>query len=196
MASGETGLLTRYPWVVRRPITVAEYHRMGEAGILTHEDRVELIEGELIAMAPIGSNHSGTINSLNRALVQAAGDRGVVGVRNPVRLNNLSEPQPDFSIMKPRDDDYQHATPRPEEVLLLVEIADSSLGYDRTVKRSLYARHGIPEFWIVNLVAGEVEVCRGPEGDTYTSEVPVRRGGVLDILRLPGASIPVHALLK
>lgn len=196
MASGETGLLTRYPWVMRRPITVTEYHRMGEAGILTREDRVELIEGELIAMAPIGSNHSGTVNSLTRALVRAVGDRGVVGVQNPVRLDDLSEPEPDFSVMKPRDDDYRRATPRPDEVLLIVEVAESSLAYDRTVKRSLYARHGIPEFWIVNLVAGEIEVCRDPEGETYKSVEPFGPDAVLELQALPGATITAAELLR
>ena len=92
MASGETGLLTRNPWVTRRPLTVAEYHRMGEVGILTEDDRVELIEGQLIAIPPISSAHAGTPNALNRRLVQVVGDRGVVAVRNPVQLDNLSEP--------------------------------------------------------------------------------------------------------
>ena len=195
MASGETGLLTRNPWVVRRPLTVAEYHRMGEVGILTEDDRVELIEGELVAMSPIGSDHAGTTNALNRRLVQVVGDRGVVAVGNPVQLDDLSEPQPDFTVLKPRDDDYRRATPRPDEVMLIIEVADSSLAYDRNVKRSLYARHGIPEFWIVNLVAGEVEVCRGPQGEQYTSVSRVGREGMLEPQLLPGAIIPVAALL-
>jgi Uma2 family endonuclease len=195
MASGETGLLTRNPWVARRALTVAEYHRMGETGILTRDDRVELIEGELIAMSPIGSGHSGTVNALNRRLVLAVGDRGVVAVQNPVQLDDLSEPQPDFSVLRPRDDFYRRATPRPHEVLLIVEVADSSLAYDRRVKRSLYARHGIPEFWIVNLTAGEVEVCRTPNGDHYDSVTLVGRDGVLELQLLPGTSIPAAALL-
>jgi Uma2 family endonuclease len=195
MASGETGLLTRNPWVTRRPLTVAEYHRMGEVGILTRDDRVELIEGELIAMSPIGSVHAGTTNTLTRRLVRVVGDRGIVAVGNPVQLDDLSEPQPDFAVLKPRDDDYRRATPRPDEVLLIIEVADSSLAYDRNVKRSLYARHGIPEFWIVNIVAGEVEVCRSPEGEEYASVSRVGRDGVLEPLLLPGAVIPVAALL-
>ncbi len=195
MAPGETGLLTRNPWVARRALTVAEYHRMGEVGILTERDRVELIEGELIAMSPIGSEHSGTVNALNRMLVLAVGDRGVVAVQNPVQLDDLSEPEPDFAVLKPREDDYRKATPRPEEVLLIIEVADSSLAYDRAVKRSLYARHGIPEFWIVNLVAGEVEVCRTPSGDRYASVSRVGRESTLEPELLPGAAIPVAALL-
>ena len=195
MASGETGLLERNPWVARRKLTVAEYHLMGEAGILTADDRVELIEGQLIAMSPIGSRHAGTSNSLTRRLVQVVGDRGVVAVGNPVQLDDLSEPQPDFSVLKPRDDDYRRATPRPHEVLLIIEVADASLAYDRNVKRSLYARHGIPEFWIVNLVAGEVEVCRAPEGEQYTAMSRVGRDGVLEPQLLPGAVVPVAVLL-
>ena len=195
MASGETGLLTRNPWVARRALTIAEYHRMGEVGILTERDRVELIEGELVAMAPIGSEHSGTVNALTRLLVEIVGDRGVVAVQNPVQLDDLTEPEPDFAVLKPRPDYYRRATPRADDVLLLIEVADSSLAYDRAVKRSLYARHGIPEFWIVNLTAGEVEVCRTPTGDNYASVLHVGREAILESVLLPGAAIPVATLL-
>ena len=195
MAPGETGLLTRNPWVARRVLTVAEYHRMGEVGILTKRDHVELIEGELIAMSPIGSEHAGTVNALNRLLVQAVGDRGVVAVQNPVRLDDLSEPQPDFAVLKPRADDYRRATPRSVDVLLIVEVADTSRAYDRDVKRSLYARHGVPEVWIVNLAANEVEVCRAPTGDQYASVAHVGRDGILEPELLSGVAIAVAAIL-
>jgi Uma2 family endonuclease len=196
MAPGETSLLSRNPWVARRVLTVAEYHRMAEAGILTERDRVELIEGELIAMSPIGSEHSGTVNALNRTLVRAVGDRAVVAVQNPVQLDDLSEPEPDFALLKPRDDDYRRATPRPHEVLLIIEVADTSLAYDRAVKRSLYARHGIPEFWIVNLAAKQVEVCRSPTGEQYASVSHVGGEAVLEPQLLSGATIRVSALLR
>ena len=195
MASGETGLLTRDPWVRRRALTVAEYHLMGEAGILTQDDRVELIEGELIAMSPIGSEHSGTVNALSRLLVRAVGDRGVVAVQNPVQPDDLSEPRPDFSVLTPRDDDCRRATPLPHEVLLIIEVAESSLAYDRNVKRSLYALHGIPEFWIVTIAAGEVEVRREPDGDRYRSISRVGRDGSLEPELLAGASISEAAFL-
>lgn len=195
MENGETGLLTRNPWVARRPLTVGEYHRMGEVGILGEHDRVELIEGELIAMSPIGSHHSGTVNALNRTLVRVVGDNGIVAVQNPVQLDDRTEPEPDFAVLKPRADDYRQATPRADEVLLIIEVADTSLAYDRAVKRSLYARHGIPEFWIVNLAGNEVEVCRAPLGDDYTSVSRVGRGGTLELSLLPGAAIPVTMLL-
>lgn len=196
MASGDTGLLTRHPWVTRRALTVAEYHRMGEVGILQEDDRVELIEGELVAMTPIGSNHSGTINTLTRALVMAVGNRGVVAVQNPVQLDDLSEPLPDFSILRSRPDDYRRATPRPDEVLLIIEVADSSLAYDRAIKRALYARHGIPEFWMVNLQANSVEVCRKPAGEAYTDISTIERDDTLEPQLLAGAAIPAAVLLS
>src|ERR1700733_118976 len=151
------GVLSRYPAAPRHLWTVDEYHRMGEAGILTEDDRVELIEGELVAMAPIGSEHAAASNSLTRMLVLAVGDRGIVAVGNPVRLNRHSEPQPDFSVLRPRDD-YRKTLPRPEDTMLAVEVANTSLDYDRKVKLALYGRRGIPEVWIVNLAAKEVEV--------------------------------------
>lgn len=195
MDQGEIGVLTRNPWVARRLLTVAEYHRMGEVGILTEGDRVELIEGELVAMLPIGSDHSGMVNALNRMLVMAVGERGVVAVQNPVILDDHSEPQPDFAVLRFRDDHYRRATPRPEDVLLIVEIANSSLNYDRAVKRPLYARRGIPELWIVNVAGQEVEVCRNPVGDRYETVSRAGRGDVLELSLLPGVTISVDALL-
>lgn len=195
METGETGLLSRYPWVARRPLTVAEYHRMGEVGILAERDRVELIEGELVAMSPIGSRHAGTVNALTRLIVTAVGARAVVSVQNPIRLDDRTEPEPDIAVLKPRSDDYRQATPCPEDVLLVVEVADNSLDYDRSVKLPLFARHGIPELWIVNIVAAEVEVCRTPVGDRYTSVSRLGRDGVLTLESLPGAAIPVAAVL-
>jgi len=186
----EPGLLNRYPAAPRRLLTVDEYHQMGEAGILTEDDRVELIEGELVAMAPIGSEHIAASNSLNRLLVLAVGDHGIVSVGNPVRLNRHSEPQPDFSVLKPRDD-YRKMLPRPEDTLLAVEVANTSLDYDRKVKLALYARSGIPEVWIVNLAANEVEVYRSPVADNYTVVARAGLAATLTIAALLGVSIPV-----
>ena len=145
MAPGETRLLTRNPWVARRPLTVAEYHRMGEVGILSPRDHVELIEGELIALAPIGANHAGTVIALNDSLTTAMRGRALVSPRNPVHLSDRCLPQPDYAVLVPRADRYRTAHPRPHEVLLLIEVADSSLDYDRDVKRAFYPRLGIRE---------------------------------------------------
>jgi Uma2 family endonuclease len=191
----ELGVLSRYPAASRRLLTVDEYHRMGEVGILTEDDRVELIEGELVAMAPIGSEHVAATNALNRLLVLAVGDRGVVSVGNPVRLTQRSEPQPDFAILKPRDD-YRTVLPRPEDTMLAVEVASSSLDYDRTVKLALYASSGIPEVWIVNLAAAEVEVYRSPVGDSYTSVARAGRSDTLAIEVMPDVRVPVGRIFE
>ena len=161
----DLGLLSRHP-APRRLLTVEEYHRMGEAGILTEDDRVELIEGELVAMAPVGSEHIAATNALTRLLVLAVGDRAIVSVGNPVRLTRHSEPQPDFSLLNRRDN-YRKTPPGPEDTMLAVEVSNTSLDYDRKVKLALYARSLIPEVWIVNLAAEEVEVHRSPAAGGY-----------------------------
>jgi Uma2 family endonuclease len=186
----ELSVLSRYPATPRRLLTVDEYHRMGDAGILTEDDRVELIEGELVAMAPIGSEHVAATNALNHLLVLAVGDRGIVSVQNPVRLTRRSEPQPDFAVLKPRDD-YRATLPRPEDTMLAVEVANTSLDYDRTVKLALYARSGIPEVWIVNLTAEEVEIYQSPVADSYASVARAGRSDVLTINAIPNVRISV-----
>ena len=191
----ETAVLALDPRVARRPITVREFLRMGEVGILDPRDRVELIEGELVAMAPIGANHAGTVIALNAALTAATRGRALVSPQNPVQLNDRSLPQPDFAVLVPRADHYRTAHPRPHEVLLLVEVADSSLEYDRDVKRRLYARHGIAELWIVNLAAGNVEVCWSPGTDSYATIIVAGRNDVLEPERLPGARVRVADIL-
>jgi len=195
MGSIETDLLTRNPWVTRRPLTVREYHRMGKAGILHEDDRVELIEGQLVAVSPIGSEHAGTVNSLNRTLVMVVGDSGVVAVQNPIRLDDFSEPQPDFSVLRPRADDYRGATPRPADVLLVIEIADSSLRYDRRIKLPLYARHGIPEVWIVDIGGRQIEVHRQPAGEIYAEVTQVGPDGMLPLSFLDDQAISAAAVL-
>ena len=190
-----TGLLSRNPWVARRPLTVADYHRMGEAGILSESDRVELIEGELVVMSPVGSRHVATINRLNRLLVRAVGDRGLVSVQNPIRLDDRTEPEPDVAVLKPQADDYLEAIPGPRDVLLVIEVADSSLSYDRAVKAPLYAVHGLPEFWIVDLTGRAIEVHRKPEEGRYTDIFRVGAGDTLEPVLLPGVSVPVAAVL-
>jgi len=189
-------LLARHPDVPRHLWTVDEYHRMGEAGLLANEDRVELVEGELVQMAPIGSEHAGSVGALTRLLVMAVGERAIVFVQNPVRLDEHSEPQPDFAVLKPRADEYHSALPTAQDVLLIVEVADSSLAYDRGLKLELYARHGIPEVWVVNLPAEEVEVFRGPSGGGYTSHAGFGRSSMLGLGGLPGTSIPAERLFR
>ncbi len=132
-------------------LSVADYHHMGAAGILGPDLRTELIEGEIIEMTPIGSNHGGTVNLLSRLLAKVVGDVAIVAVQNPVRLDDFSEPQPDLALLRPNPDFYRTAHPGPREVLLVIEVSDSSLRYDRDLKFPLYARAGIAEAWLVDL---------------------------------------------
>ncbi len=176
--------------------TVADYYRMAEAGLFNENLRVELIQGQIIDMAPIGSPHFGMVNRLTRLLVLLVGARGLVSVQNPVRLDPGSEPQPDVAVLKPRADDYETGAPGPGDVLLLIEVADTSLDFDRGVKAPLYAGSGIVEYWIVNLPERIVEVHREPAGDRYAQVQRIGPGDVLDILMLPGAALPAADLLR
>ena len=175
--------------------TVADYHRMTEANLFHENPRVELIQGQIIDMAAIGSPNFGMVNRLNRLLVPLVGARGLVSVQNPVRLNPRSEPQPGIAILKPRTDDYETGAPGPSDVLLLIEVADTSLDFDRTVKAPLYAQSGIAEYWIVNLPDRIVEVHREPAGARYAQVRRAGPGETLDILMLPGAALPAMDLL-
>ena len=152
----------------RHKLDADAYFRMAELGILERHDRVELIDGEIIDMMPIGMEHAATVNGLTRALVMACGEKAIVSVQNPVQLNVRNVPEPDFAIFKARADFYaREPAPAPADVLLLVEVADSSLRYDRSVKMPLYAKTGIPEFWLVDVAARRLEAHRQPGPDGY-----------------------------
>jgi Uma2 family endonuclease len=158
-------------WPRRHLINVEEYYRMAEAGVLAPDARVELIEGKIIDMPPIGSNHAGVVNFLMRKLVVNVGERSVVTVQQPLRLGDRSEPQPDLMLLKPRADLYRSSHPKADDVLLLVEVSDTTLRFDRSEKASLYARYEIPELWIVDLPNRQVHLMQSPAGGTYrTSE--------------------------
>jgi len=167
---------------------------MGEVGLLDPDVRVELIEGELVEMAPIGDAHAAISNRLTRLLVVTVGEHGIVAVGNPVRLNQNSEPQPDFTLLRPRAD-YEARGPRPADVMLAVEVSDTTLRRDRRVKLALYARAQIPEFWIVNLETREVEIYRSPTGDTYASVERKGRGEVTTIDALSGVTVAIDQIL-
>jgi Uma2 family endonuclease len=193
--AAEAGLLD-HPWVKRHKLDVSQYHRMGETGVFEGNERVELIEGEIVEMAPIGDRHAGTTNRLARALFAVVGDRAVVAVGNPVRLDRYNEPQPDFTLLRPRADFYETSKPAAGDTLLMIEVAESSLRYDRKVKLPLYARHGVPEVWIVDLEGGTVEVCREPRGDGYAATSHVAPGDVLEPALLPGVRIAVTDIIR
>lgn len=181
--------------LARRRFTVEDYHRMARAGVLTEDDRVELLEGEIIEMAPIGSRHAAVVDRFTRSFAQNVGRRAIVRVQGPVRLGEHSEPQPDLAILRPRADFYAHAHPGPEDILLLVEVAEATADYDRKVKVPLYARAGIPEVWLVDLLADQIEVCRGPSPEGYRETRVVRRGEAVMPQALPGVSLSVDEVL-
>jgi Uma2 family endonuclease len=180
----------------RRRFTVDEYYRMTELGILRAGERVELIEGEIIQMEAIGSRHAGCVNRLTQLFVRGVGDRGIVAIQNPVRLSDLSEPEPDVAVLKPRPDTYASAHPGPAEVLLIVEVADTTVGFDRGTKAPLYARCGVAEYWLVDINADQVEVHRTPSSDAGYRDVRVhRRGEILRPLAFPELEVPTAAIL-
>ena len=169
---------------------------MVEAGILHEDDRLELLDGEIIEMPPIGGPHSSTVNRLNRVLVLALrGEQAIVSVQNPVRLPGETELYPDFAIVAPRDDFYRDSIPSAADVFLVVEVADSSLSYDRNTKAAWYARARIPEFWLVDIAAKSVEVYRSPGTDGYTYLSYRRIGESIAPVAFPSVEIPVDDFL-
>ena len=170
-------------------------HKMGEAGIFTEDDRVELIDGEMVDMAPIGSRHASVVKRLNNRLATLAQGRAIVSAQDPLRLAPHSEPEPDLMLLKPRADFYSEAHPGAEDVLLLIEVCDTTVGYDREVKLPLYARHGVAEVWLIDLEARTVEICcmPRPEAGDY-AERKVFPGGSLAPRALPDCRVVVGEL--
>ncbi|MGH7699531.1 MAG: Uma2 family endonuclease, partial [Gemmatimonadales bacterium] len=188
------GIAMSAPLSTRR-FTVDEYHRMAEAGILDRDERVELLDGEIIVMSPIGSRHAAAVDRLNHGLTRRAGQRAIVRVQNPIVLGSHGEPQPDVCLLKPRADFYAGAHPRAEDVLLVVEVADTSDQDDRERKIPAYARAGIPEAWLVALPADAVEVYREPMPEGYREVRRLERGATLTPLRLPELTLAVDDVL-
>jgi Uma2 family endonuclease len=189
------GLIEPPELLRRHRLTVDEYHRMAEAGVLAPDARVELIEGEIVDMATIGTRHASTVMRLNRLLMNAAGHVATVSVQNPLRLDDRSEPQPDLMLLSPRDDFYASAHPTAADVLLLIEVSDSTARYDREIKLPLYARHGVREVWIIDLDNRLLRVCRRPVGDIYTETRETATPETLAVEGLPGVSIDASRLL-
>ncbi len=161
----------------RRLFTREEYHRMAEVGILKPTDRVELIRGEIVEMSPPGRRHVAFVNNLTQLLVSRLAGRAIVSVQNPVALSDDSEPQPDLAVIRRRPVSYKEAEIATHDVLLLIEVAESSLAYDRSTKLRLYAEAGVAEYWVVDGAAERIEVHRTPEA-----------GGYRDVSRLAGSA--------
>jgi Uma2 family endonuclease len=174
--------------------TVEQYERMIEAGVFPPEYRAELINGEIIEMSPIGSRHAACVGRLTRILTRML-DEPIVWVQNPIRLGDHSEPEPDIAVLKPREDFYAGSLPTAADVLLVIEVSDSTLEYDRRIKVPLYARSGVPELWIVNLTDERIETYADAAGDAYRLEGDAGRGDEARARGVAGLRLGVEEIL-
>ena len=177
------------PLVRRHRITVEQYHRMGESGVFDPDARVELIEGEVIDMAPIGTRHGSMVMRLCHLLNAAVGERAFVSVQQSLRLSRNTEPEPDVALLKPRPDFYGGALPMGHDAWLVIEVADTTLEYDLRTKARLYASHGVPEYWVIDVVAGRVHLHRDAQDERYADVTVIERPGALALPGIAGASI-------
>lgn len=177
--------------VARRLFTVEEYHRMADAAILGEHERIELIDGEIVEMAPIGTRHIGCVINVNQLFVTRLDGRAVVSPHNPVVILPRSEPQPDVVLLRPPIVSYSRERPASEHVLLAVEVADTTVRFDRLVKGRLYARAGIPEFWLCLVADGIIEVYRRPSAEGYASATQHGPGQTVSPLAFPDVSFAV-----
>lgn len=180
--------------LARRLINVKEYYSMYQAGILKETDRVELIHGEIIEMSPIGSKHAAAVSKLNNFLKDIIKEAALINVQNPIQINDLNEPEPDLIILKPKDNYYADAHPKPADTFVIIEVSDSTYDYDKQIKLPLYASAGIPEFWLINLNKNEIEVHRHPDKDVNKKIEIARSGDQID-LAFCNKSIAVNQLL-
>ena len=181
--------------LVKHHFTVSEYERMGEMGFFAPDARVELIEGQIIEMSPIASRHAACVTLLNRILSRQVGDDAIVSTQNPIRLSDFSEPQPDVAILKFRSDYYREAHPGPDDMLLVIEVADTTVHYDRHTKMPLYACAGIPEALLINLPEDRLEYFSRPEMGVYQVNRTINRGERFESASVPGLTLDVEMIL-
>lgn len=181
--------------VVKKRFTVAEYYRMAEAGILGPDDRVELIDGEIIQMSPIGARHAGRVSRAMALFVTALRERATIGPGNPVQLSDWTEPEPDIVVFKPRSDFYETKKATAADVLLVLEVSDTSLRYDLEIKLPYFALAGIPEVWIEDVNGDIVHVFREPSGDAYATSLEFRRGDSISPLAFPDIRFSISDLV-
>ena len=193
MDTGRADILSRHP-VSRHRLTLDAYHRLGQAGVLGEDDRVELLEGQLVDMSPIAPRHALAVDALNELLLAAVAGRAGVRVQNPIELDDTTEPQPDIALVRRPWRGYPHSHPQPGDIFLLIEVADTSLETDSGAKQELYATAGIPELWVVDLTTDSVVTYRNPGSAGYGSVTRIEPSGVLEVKELPGVAIPAASL--
>lgn len=180
----------------RHRLSVDDYYRMAESGVLAPDARVELIEGEIFDMAPIGSRHAGAVSWLIKLLATAVHDSAVPTAQSPVRLSNISEPQPDLMLLRPRQDFYRRSHPTARDVLLLIEVSDSTVRYDREIKIPLYASYGVREVWLVDVEQPELRCYRAPHNGGYLEMTATQAPGLMPIPALEGVSVDLSRLFS
>lgn len=178
----------------KRYFNVIEYYRMAEAGVLSPNDRVELIEGEIVKISPLGGRHAACVRRLDAFLNRQARNLAQVSVQSPIRLSDFSETEPGIALLKPRHDFYANAHPTPADVLLIIEVSETSVAYDRGIKLSLYARAGIPQVLVVNMPGEVIESYSKPADGGYQKFMRLQRGESVDIISLSNLSIPVDVV--
>ena len=181
--------------IKRKLFTVNDCYRMSEVGILSPNDRVELIRGDIVIMSPIGPRHGASVDAANRAFVRLAGDDAIVRIQGTVVLDDFCAPQPDLVLLRPRSDFYSGKNPASPDIVLILEVSDSSLEYDRTTKKELYAILGIHEYWIADLQNNLLHVYRDPAGYSYQTEQQLRTGDSVFPQLLPQCRIRTDVLL-
>jgi len=181
----------------RHAITVEEFFRMGEIGVFEPEARIELIDGELIDMPPIGPPHASRTKRVSKLLHRGVGDSAIVSTQDPIILGDLNAPQPDIALLKPRDDFYETRHPHPDDILLLVEVADTSLAHDRDRKLPLYARFAVPEVWLIDIAGRSVTIHRDPQPQqgSYATSFPLKAPGLIRPVLLPDVELDLAPLL-
>jgi Uma2 family endonuclease len=182
------------PLFVRHRLSVDDYHRMGDIGVLAADARVELLNGEVIDMAPMGQRHHSTVLRLSQRLQFAVGGRALVSTQLPVRLDAHSEPEPDLALLCARQDFYASALPSAADTLLVIEVSDATLAYDVRIKVPLYARHGVPECWVLDLPGGLLRRFAAPEGDAYTDTSVIERPASMALPGLPGCTLDLSGV--
>ena len=183
-------------WIACHRITVDEYYRMAEVGLLAPEARVELIDGVIIDMAPIGSRHAGTESQLGELLSKSIGARAILRMQSPIRLSRSSEPQPDLALFIRRRDFYKTAHPTAKDTLLVIEVSETTLRYDREIKVPLYARYAIPEVWIIDLIGEQIHFFRSPQAGKYADVSSTKEPGAVALAALSDVTVDLSAILS
>lgn len=176
--------------------TVDDFNKMAEVGILTASERVELINGVIWKMSPIGSLHASIVDRLARILIECLGNRAHIRSQNPIQLDVHDQLQPDFAILKPRQDDYEDNQPQASDVFVVIEVSDSTLHMDQTVKMRLYAVAGIPEYWIVDATGKQIEQYTQPTPDGYTQKAILKVGDTVRTAQFPDFSLSINQLFR